>query len=189
MMKNLVLVLLMMFSIFAYAQNEVDENGLRQGEWLYNTEPDSTLGIYESSLISSYWVNDTMDGFYRIFTDEVLRYEVYVNKGKREGLGYVYNRRGNIARIYSFANDTLKLVTLFNDQGRISSILSVNGDENDGINLEFYNKGMLNRARYFIDGKLEGLEKTFSKGKVDRVILNRDGFLQGFYEDGKLQVP
>lgn len=191
-MKICYLVLLfsgLYFQCYAQLYSQYDSLGLKQGVWVYHIEGDDRIGIGDSSIVVTNFYRDTIDGFYRIYSKDVLRYEVYQSMGVNEGLGYVYYSNGKLARIYSFVEGNLVLISLFDARGRVNEVFEVKNEKVEGMHLIFDRKGELHQTKYIENGMLEGLSKYIINGRVDYGIYFKADTARGVFTDGELDLP
>ena len=170
-MKTNITLLFLLVALQLCAQsdtliNQTDENGKKQGQWIYTVENCEMLNGAMAEIHADY-LNDTIHGEYKVYDVQGnLRVNYQVNKGSRVGVGYEYYLSGKIFRIYYLLADK------------------------EAYTLEFNSKGYLFNEYTQREDKVIGSYKTYKKGKLYIVKNhNEDGQLDGpfiyYYKNGQ----
>lgn len=109
--------------------------------------------------------NDKSYNYYE--TGELKKVVPYLN-GKRQGVGFEYDRKGNIITINRYRNNKIIVkenINRYNKDGK-----------KEGVWREFYNNGNIKEEKSYLNGKLHGFFKIYNEeGKLLDAIKYENG--------------
>ena len=150
-MKKNISILLIFCCINILAQTkikgEIDENGLRQGEWIYEYETHPLVPLDRKTIVRSNYINDTLNGKYFVFSEDSL-YKYYLNTKNNElkGFGYLVER-GKVRKTFYYFNSRECFVTEYDNNNRLFRTYESKDNKMDGIYMVF-DKGKIIMKQY-----------------------------------------
>ena len=150
-MKKYISILLIFCSVNVFAQTKIkgkiDENDLRQGEWVYEYETHPLIPSGGKTIVRSNYINDTLNGKYFVFSkDSIYKYYLNTVNNELKGFGYLVER-GNVRKTFYYSNSKECLVTEFDNNSRLFRTYESKDNKMDGIYMAF-DKGKIIMKQY-----------------------------------------
>lgn len=164
MLKKILFLIVLLTSAFAYAQNQTDSKGLKQGKWS------------------------------KKHSNGQLRYEGEFVDNKEVGTFKFYDKNGKLVSVRTYQTPGgSALCEMFNLQGFLHAKGLINGRKREGEWIFYVNRGQDTvTVENYNNGVLDGLQTTyFSNRQIASKVFYKEGKKTGsyseYYKNGQLE--
>lgn len=149
---TLYFIFLVVIGLTSYGQlkitGDIDEQGLRQGQWLYIYGTHKLMPLNGKAIVWCNYINDTLTGSYKIFSeDSVYRYYLNAENNDIKGFGYLLEN-GKVTKTFYYLNINHCFVTEFDEKGKLFRSYELIDDKKNGVYMAYKN-GKITVKRYY----------------------------------------
>ena len=174
-----------------------NKNGKKIIELPYNKGVlDGYVRIWSDSILKFefYYIDGIENGKWRVWNDkENLNYEQSYKNGKSDGIWEKWYENGQLACEVNYNNGVLDgIAKIYHENGKLEREVSFNANKEEGILQAFFPSGKIKATYSFKEGEENGTCYNYYENGQIRTKFNylnglRNGKCQSYFENGKLR--
>ena len=174
-----------------------NKNGKKIIELPYNKGVlDGYVRIWSDSILKFefYYIDGIENGKWRVWNDkENLNYEQSYKNGKSDGIWKKWYENGQLAFEVNYNNGVLDgIAKIYHENGKLEREVSFNANKEEGIFQAFFPSGKIKATCSFKEGKENGTSYYYYENGQIRAKFNylnglRNGKCQSYFKNGKLR--
>jgi antitoxin component YwqK of YwqJK toxin-antitoxin module len=175
-----VLLLIFLNSIDkTFSQNSKDFHDRKQGRWEFTEERDEILGF--KPIVECNYLNDTLQGLLKKYDEnKILRFEVKMVKGQKQGSAQVFNETGRLICIYDYIDDTMRKRIRI-EKKRVIDITEYKSGKVEGFYISFFKNGRMSKKDTYVKGMMDGESiHYYRNGKIKTIRKCKENQYKSF---------